>query len=1243
MEELKYITSKESQDGENITLDEIKKIDKQKLAETLSNLDPALKNALLAGLKNLIKNNMKELQNASWDAQNKEAIVYALQIFGNLSGFSMKVDGVYSPELDNPEFKKIFVETKTQKTTIWEKLWLPMEKLKDAKNLWEFLNTTLETLLKKYAQKLNSPEWIPLKRSEIYKELVLLLQEIDKNLPIWNIYKWNVKVIIDNFLTPKENGEKLIQSVIEKVLNPNEKELNTNDIDSLKITLKWWIGTLIDIAKTQDEAKLKSYINEFKNIPKIKEYIDKIPEFDKIFDMIVSLVKTLDKNQLFSALDSFFEKNSDNLLKLSNKKPWEFVDSKVKLEIVNGAWKIVDGLITKERVDLSLKKLSEFDFLKKNPLMSQILDIVNNGKLTSDDKLALFKELSNLVLNTTSPDISKAGQSESIKKSLNSIIELVSKFNKEGKVDEQKVVKLVKEFIGSGEETSMVDKIKKLKNIKELGSFLGDNLQTLYSFAVGKITWWDGIEEAIKDFVRNYRLSENISQASWNLIDRLEKAFNLNTADMILSMRKTLLESWIKDSKNDPKSENKDETKQAAYDIGSIIVDRVGKRWFELIKNKLTSPNDAQKKLTKEDIINSIFSWVWDIFKDEKLKATVFENAKKMGAKIDNKELFIQNLILNFLNNPEFKAIINNVSTILLSRLSKAGNVAGELDAIKNDVNKLVSDFSRNYSKEGINGAVKTFQETKIIDESTKNQILSTSTSILYDYVKEPKNIQLLLQAFPEIKSKLPPGLTPEKTQNILSNLLKAIPKEVVGKIISDEFKPWFDINELKKWENLVNILNKILSNPQVNKDVLLQTIIDAELGKIPKNNTEKWNGTPVSKEMLLSGVDSLYTLLETADSKKIHELAQSLWLDALFATGLETTLKNIPKEALKSALASNMNLLNGNLDTNSGLKFASELYEKIPVWNRLNVIDDLVSNMAWWWSAQNWNMLKIDAQNAKSITNLLYATLETWDSPKILNILGKVSPKLHEIMSEPSLLGNNNLNNASAVLQSIPKETFQNFLATKNEAINTLMQSGNKNEAIALVLHLLWEVNPDQLKNNLSKEKALSKNESSALDMAWSVQKSIEKHQAKIANMVEVWEKLEKHFNSGEKDISKSGLTQAEIKDFSEKVFDLISDTLNFELTNLMETNKLSSIDEARVLLAEKFDIPKSGWNSKIDMSKISMMDFVMNNFWFALKWGISVPFKGLDYTIKNAGIDYFLSQNMKWDFSRIVTTYFS
>ena len=355
------------------------------------------------------------------------------------------------------------------------------------------------------------------------------------------------------------------------------------------------------------------------------------------------------------------------------------------------------------------------------------------------------------------------------------------------KVDEQKVVKLVKEFIDGGEETSMVDKIKKLKNIKELGSFLGDNLQTLYSFAVGKITWGDGIEEAIKDFVRNYRLSENISQASGNLIDRLEKAFNLNTADMILSMRKTLLESNTKESWVELKKDTKDESKQAAYDIGSVVVDRVGKRWLELLKSKLASPNDAVKKLTKEDIINSIFSGIGDIFKDEKLKASVFENAKKMGAKIDNKELFIQNLVSNFLNNPEFKAIINNVSTILLSRLSKSGNVAGELDAIKNDVNKLVSDFSSNYGKEGLNGAVRTFQETKLLDEGTKTQILSTSTSILYDYVKEPKNIQLLLQAFPEIKSKLPPGLTSEKTVTILSNLLKAIPKEVVGKIISDE------------------------------------------------------------------------------------------------------------------------------------------------------------------------------------------------------------------------------------------------------------------------------------------------------------------------------------------------------------------------------------------------------------------------------------------------------------------------
>ena len=102
--------------------------------------------------------------------------------------------------------------------------------------------------------------------------------------------------------------------------------------------------------------------------------------------------------------------------------------------------------------------------------------------------------------------------------------------------------------------------------------------------------------------------------------------------------------------------------------------------------------------------------------------------------------------------------------------------------------------------------------------------------------------------------------------------------------------------------------------------------------------------------------------------------------------------------------------------------------------------------------------MFKVTPQNAKSLTNLLYATLETGDNNKILNIISKVSPSLHEIMKQPSLLGNNTFENANALLQSISKEKFQNFLSTKNDAINSLMQSGNKNEvAISLSVNIAF------------------------------------------------------------------------------------------------------------------------------------------------------------------------------------------
>lgn len=1239
MENLKQIVSENSNNWKEISLEEIQALDKKELVKSLKEISPELEQDLKNGLKNLISNNIQSVNNLGETSSNNQIIIYAMQIYANLCWMKMPIDGVFNKDLVSPDFKKLF--TKKQ-TNLSEKLGLPMEKLKDAKNLSEFLDTTLETLIKKMLGKLNSPEWIPLKTWEIYKELVILLGEIDKNLPEGNIYKWNSHLIINNFLTPKENGEKLINSVIDKVLNPNEKEAKSQDIDSLKIAMKWWLWTLIDVAKTSDDTKLKSYINEFKNIPKIKEYIDKVPEFDKIFDLFISLLKTLDKNELNSQIDIFFSKNTDNLLKLSNKKPWEKVDDKVKLEIVNWAWRIVDNLITKDRVNIALDKISQFDFLRKNPLVSQIMDIINSSKLTQDDKYVLFKELSNLVLNTTSPNFKdKAEQSQTIRNSLNTIIELISKFNKEWKLDEQKVVKLVKELVNGWEETSLIEKVKKLRNLKELSSFLNDNFDTIKTLVWTSLKWWDGLDWAIKDFIRKYKLSDNIAKAWWNLIERLEKAFSLNTADMILSIRKTLLE----DNQNIDKSTQKQsETQKAAQDIWAIVVDKISKKGFELIKEKLSSQNEIKKQLTKEDIINTIFSWIWDIFKDPELKDRIFDNAKKLWAKIDNKEQFIQNLITNFLNNPEFKSIINNISTILLQRLANSKNISLELDNIKNDINKLVSDFTKNYKKDWINWAIKTFNETKIIDEKTKQEVIWTSISIVYDYVGKKENISSLLKSFPEISNKLPKWLSEDKMLEVMQKFIKAIPKNVVWEILQKEISSWANVENLKTPEKVLELANKLISHKDVNKDLLLQTIIQADLGKVINSQTSKNEKTNISKETISSWIDSLYTLLSQTSKEDINALVSSLGLDKIFSGAIDTTLRNIPKETLKKNLLANVDFVNEaanwNIDMDKWLKFVWELYRDIPVEKRLLVVDDLVSSIDFsnWW----WENLKISSSNSKYISNIIYATLETNDTTKLSSIIWKINLGLQEILSQKKFLGKDNLSLWVWVLKSIPKEKFENFLNKNSGDLNSLMNSKNEDLAIKIAVELFKEVNTDKLWENLKKDTKLSKNENTLIDMSESIQKSLSKNQLKLNEIKITLDKLEEFLSSQEKDFSKSWISKEELEKFSSNSFDLINDTLMFETQKIMQKEWLENISDARVKLAEKFEIPSwKSWNFPIDTSKI-FWEFLKNNFWFLAYWGWAYVFKWQDYTFKNAWMDYFLDKNKKQDFVNITLGYF-
>lgn len=1333
MENLKQIVSENSNNWKEISLEEIQALDKKELVKSLKEISPDLEQDLKNGLKNLISNNIQSVNNLGETSSNNQIIIYAMQIYANLCWMKMPIDGVFNKDLVSPDFKKLF--TKKQ-TNLSEKLGLPVEKLKDAKNLSEFLDTTLETLIKKMLGKLNSPEWIPLKTWEIYKELVILLQEIDKNLPVWNIYKWNSKLIIDNFLTPKENAEKLINSVIDKVLNPNEKETKSQDIDSLKIAIKWWLWSLIDVAKNQDEVKLKSYINEFKNIPKIKEYIEKVPEFDKIFDLFISLLKTLDKNELFYLIDNFFEKNTSNLLKLANKKPWEKLDDKVKLEVVNSAWKIVDNLITKERVDIIFTKMDNFDFIKKSPIMKQAVEILNNEKLTPDNKNELLKEISKLILAATNPEINDSYENQqNVKIALNSIINLLSKFNKEWKINEQLTIDFIKklliefkknnynEFLNikkelkvsydkgkiEGENISKLNKIssdidknfqlylsksidakdsqykeKIIQSLKWLNEIvqqdsqiskeskikietsiknfidklnsdiinnstsflqlLKDNIWILLDWISWYFKWngyEDGLEKAIKSFIRTNKLSDNISKAWGNLIERLEKSFQLNTADIVLSMRNTILESQV-----GVKNQNGEKTdkQQAAIDIWNIMVDKISKKGFELIKEKLSSQNESKKQLTKEDIINTIFSWIWDIFQDPELKDKIFDNAKKLWAKIDNKEQFIQNLITNFLNNPEFKSIINNISTILLQRLANSKNISLELDNIKNDINKLASDFTKNYKKDWINWAIKTFNETKIIDEKTKQEVIWTSISIIYDYVGKKENISSLLKSFPEISKNLPKWISEDKMLEIMQKFVKAIPKNVVWEILQKEISSGTNVENLKTPEKVLELVNKLISHKDVNKDLLLQTIIQADLWKVINSQTSKNEKVNISKETISSWVDSLYTLLSQTSKEDINALVSSLWLDKIFSGAIDTTLKNIPKETLKRNLLANVDFVNNaanwDIDMNKWLKFVWELYRDIPVEKRLLVVDDLVTSIdfsSWWWENLN-----INSSNSKYISDIVYATLETNDTTKLSSIIWKINPGLQEILSQKKFLGKDNLSLWVWVLKSIPKEKFENFLNKNSGDLNSLMNSKNEDLAIKIGVELFKEVNTDKLGENLKKDTKLSKNENTLIDMSDSVQKSLSKNQLKLNEIKVTLDKLEKFLSSQEKDFSKSSISKQELENFSSNSFDLINDTLMFETQKIMQKEWLTNISDARVKLAEKFEIPSwKSWNLSIDTSKI-FWEFLKNNFWFLAYWGWAYVFKWQDYTFKNAWMDYFLDKNKKQDFVNITLGYF-
>lgn len=1101
-------------------------------------------------------------------------------------------------------------------------------------------------------KKFNSKEWISFDETALYEQILSTLNNIKSSLPEWNILRDKIDILTKNFLTPKEAWVHIIKNILSKIVDFQkwtEVKVSKEDVVTSWVVLKWAITSMIDLAQNSSEWDIQTLIWEFNNIPQIKDLIKTIPDFHKIINILLQSLKTLDKNTVSRAIDDFIWKNIDNILLLANS-PSDKVPDNAKFWIINSWVEFIRNILNENSIEVWMNWVSSLSFVQNNPILKQSFDVLNSWKLTPNDKHRLFQAVTSLMDISTKPDLWENFE-EKISKSLNDIINLLWEFNKDWKIDEEKTIDLIKQifWITKEQEQSFLDKISKtewfmakawvfwesvsslsssvswffsrvssVQNVSELWNIFVDNSDLVGSFIKWSLNWEWWFEASIRNFVSEKKLAENIKLASWDLLWRVWQAIKLNTTEMILKMRKWVSSVDVWSSLNISEKETNPNQNDAWKNISDLLFDNA----FESVKKLIFEKISAWWNLTRENIISTVLSNIWNMFQNEETRNKFFENAKTLWLNLDWQEQKVLWDFLSFVSkNPKFEAIINSLLSWLLNRVSNSNNILSEIWKIKSEINSLFLDFVSSYKKWWINWALETFNSK--FSPETKDVIIWNVISWIKEYLWDKQRFQELLN-IPGIKEKLPSWVWQEQ----LSKIFDSIPWDVIFDIIKWEL-PNLKIEKLKDPSYLLSLVNKILWDKRVDFQTILKTALDSKI------KIDSWNDSSkieVSQDLLKWWVDSLYLLMQRWTPEQVKELVWTLWLNKVFWDLAYSILPKIGKNDLKEVLWNNVLFVNQaiswKIDINSWLKFVSEIYEKFPAWNRLEVVESIIDSwvLSNWWEKSSWNKFELTKQNISHISNILFNSLEWWNLDRVVK---KLIPAEFRWFLDTQFLWNWVVENWKILLQSIWKEKFSVILERNIDAINKLSVSEWPEKT--RILAKLWKEFFAWVDTNTLKEKIptnISKNERFLVDLLPSIQTSLEKVWSnKIWEIAVIWEKINNFINDNpKKSLESYWLTQSNIDSFSSNIFDIF----NSIFKDFMSKNQLT-----REQISQKFELPNS--DSESDVS-LDVWWFVMNNLWFATYWWISSIFNWKDYAMKNWALDLFLDDSKKSSFVSFV-----
>lgn len=764
------------------------------------------------------------------------------------------------------------------------------KKAEKKSDLDEILQKTIDEVISNYLKSINSKEWINLSREWIYKDVIKVIDWLEKDLAKNNIFKKDIDLIKSNFLLPKDKWIALIDFAIKEKFSNKEKQavqINNENIDSYYSVLESFFATLYDVSKTKTPEELHNYLQEFKKNPKVKEVFEKIPDLEKIiFQVWPSFLNSSSKEVFLSSIHTFLSSIKWDIIQFSQFFNWDdnisqekFEDS--KLNILNNSARFLSSLLNEESVDNFSKNVANLELVAKNPVISEILDIINRPEFPKSDKLLLSQKILEWVEIFSSKEINDTKINEYI----NSLIWLISSLSKN--IPNKNLISLINKMKWTDWESADID-----ISLKDLWDFLWKNksdILAIWSEVIKKWYDWENISlnKVILELLKNDTISSNLNSLWKQFVENLRKITKIDLTKYALEFRKKMLEYNFDSS--EVSSEKTDELSKLEANLIDWFWWKLEKSVVDLIKTKLESKDN--NKLNKQEIIKVVLNDL-KLFLQENTPL-VFDYAKELWFKVDwfSDKQNIVNLIKKVLENPKLVNIISKVIENLWQNLKWKSNIVKELDIL------IKESIDNNWEKllDGTGDEIKKMWIETIYDEVLWNkEYITTILNIFWKDYEIVKSIDS--QSITQVSVIFKKYISKDQLTQIMDNVDIRNPLNNIKSIWIDTYntienKTGF-INELldtwiiQKVQNLSNMWEKININPNdinIWIDLLYNTL-----------NSSKWN-------------DLWITLNKILDNIWLSNFTNISILWKSIGENLVSFLKSVDKEDLKKYLSKNI------------------------------------------------------------------------------------------------------------------------------------------------------------------------------------------------------------------------------------------------------------------------------------------------------------------------------------------------